>query len=94
MSDSLEERQAPVLAQDQDGELDLSPKPDDAARDRRLRFRLDAILMTYTALSYTLKFLDQSNYTYAYSSGMQEDLNLHGNELTWMGTIFSIGYVS
>ncbi|WVQ77579.1 hypothetical protein IAR50_007267 [Cryptococcus sp. DSM 104548] len=62
-------------------------------RDRKLRFKLDLFFMTYVVLSYTLKFLDQSNYTYAYVSGMEEDLSLYGNELTWMGTIFSIGYI-
>ncbi|ODN85031.1 hypothetical protein L202_00860 [Cryptococcus amylolentus CBS 6039] len=62
-------------------------------QDRKLRFKLDLFFMTYVVLSYTLKFLDQSNYIYAYVSGMQEDLGLYGNELTWMGTIFSIGYI-
>nr|XP_031857959.1 uncharacterized protein CI109_006671 [Kwoniella shandongensis]KAA5525031.1 hypothetical protein CI109_006671 [Kwoniella shandongensis] len=66
---------------------------DERRRDRKLRIKLDVIFMTYVTLSYTLKFLDQSNYTYAYVSGMQENLSLYGNELTWMGTIFSIGYI-
>lgn len=30
-------------------------------RDRKLRFKLDCILMTYTALSYTIKFLDRQS---------------------------------
>ena len=35
--------------------------------------------------------LDRSNLTNAYVSGMKEDLNFKGNELTQINTVFTVG---
>ncbi|KAK2677819.1 MFS transporter superfamily [Fusarium oxysporum f. sp. vasinfectum] len=42
-------------------------------------------------LGYFIKYLDQTNYSNAFVSGMQEDLDLYGNERNWLGTWFSLG---
>ncbi|KAI9507764.1 MFS general substrate transporter, partial [Russula earlei] len=55
--------------------------------------RLDACLITYAALSYFSKYLDQQNVINAYVSGMKEDLHLHGNQLNYITTSWTIGYV-
>ena len=39
-----------------------------------------------------MKNVDQQNITYAYTSGMQEDLHLFGNQLNYFGMSFNIGY--
>ncbi|RPD59697.1 MFS general substrate transporter [Lentinus tigrinus ALCF2SS1-6] len=61
--------------------------------ERRFLFKLDACLLTYAALSYFSKYLDQQNITNAYVSGMQEDLGLHGNQLNYITTAWTCGYV-
>ncbi|KAI0950668.1 hypothetical protein AcW1_007918 [Taiwanofungus camphoratus] len=38
-------------------------------------------------------YLDQQNVTNAYVSGMQEDLGLHGNQLNYITTAWTCGYV-
>ncbi|KAK7699769.1 hypothetical protein SLS64_011381 [Diaporthe eres] len=40
---------------------------------------------------YFIKYLDQTNYSNAFISGMQEDLSLYGNERNWLNTWFSLG---
>lgn len=40
-----------------------------------------------------MNYLDRSNLTSAYVSGMKTDLNFHGNQLTIINTIFTVGYV-
>ncbi|KZV73276.1 MFS general substrate transporter [Peniophora sp. CONT] len=63
------------------------------AEERRFLTRLDACLITYAALSYFSKYLDQQNVTNAYVSGMQEDLDLRGNQLNYITTAWTCGYV-
>ncbi|KAF4434698.1 transporter [Fusarium acutatum] len=53
--------------------------------------RLDLIFFPTVLLGYFIKYLDQTNYSNAFVSGMQEDLELYGNERNWLGTWFSLG---
>lgn len=60
--------------------------------ERDLVRRLDIFLMTFGCISQVIKYLDQTNISSAYVSGMKEDLNLHGNELNYFTTWFSVSY--
>ncbi|KIK56909.1 hypothetical protein GYMLUDRAFT_46802 [Collybiopsis luxurians FD-317 M1] len=66
---------------------------DKPPEERQFLNRLDSCLLTYAALSYFSKYLDQQNITNAYVSGMQEDLNLVGNDLNYITTAWTCGYV-
>ncbi|KAF8903224.1 MFS general substrate transporter [Mucidula mucida] len=66
---------------------------DKSPEERRFLGKLDACLLTYAALSYFSKYLDQQNITNAYVSGMKEDLGLHGNQLNYITTAWTCGYV-
>ncbi|KAK4149000.1 hypothetical protein C8A00DRAFT_47304 [Chaetomidium leptoderma] len=48
---------------------------------RRLLFKVDALILTFSSLGYFLKNLDQTNVNNAFLSGMKEDLGIVGNEL-------------
>ncbi|KAI0276188.1 MFS general substrate transporter [Russula aff. rugulosa BPL654] len=61
--------------------------------ERQFLQRLDSCLITYATLSYFSKYLDQSNIINAYVSGMKEDLRLHGNQLNYITTSWTVGYV-
>jgi len=61
--------------------------------ERKVLFKLDLCLLIYGCLSFFAKFLDQSNITNAYVSGMKEDLSLFGNELNWLNISYLSGYV-
>lgn len=82
---------------------------DKSPEERRFLFKLDAALMTLASLGYFIKYLDQVymaspssavlvltgkvNVNNAFVSGMKEDMNLFGNELNYMQTCWTIGYV-
>ncbi|KAI0741232.1 MFS general substrate transporter [Irpex lacteus] len=66
---------------------------DKPPEERKFLAKLDACLLTYAALSYFSKYLDQQNVTNAYVSGMKTDLQLHGNQLNYITTAWTCGYV-
>ncbi|KAK7937352.1 major facilitator superfamily transporter [Apiospora aurea] len=66
---------------------------DKSPEERRFLFKLDLALMTLASLGYFIKYLDQVNINNAFVSGMKEDLQLYGNELNYMQTCWTVGYV-
>ncbi|RKK95493.1 hypothetical protein BFJ68_g14779 [Fusarium oxysporum] len=68
-------------------------EPGASKEEKWLIFKLDAAILTYTCLTFFVKYLDQTNVTNAYVSGMKEDLDLHGNQLNWLTTYFNIGII-
>jgi ACS family pantothenate transporter-like MFS transporter len=48
---------------------------------RHLLFKVDAFLLTFASIGYFLKNIDQTNVNNAFLSGMQEDLEMYGNQL-------------
>jgi ACS family pantothenate transporter-like MFS transporter len=66
--------------------LDKSPE------ERRFLFKFDAIVLTFASLGFFIKILDQYNINTAFISGMQKDLNLVGNELNYMSSVYTAGY--
>ncbi|OLN81967.1 Pantothenate transporter liz1-like protein 13 [Colletotrichum chlorophyti] len=69
-------------------------EPGTSAEEKRLIFKLDFFLLSYSCLMFFIKQLDQNNISNAYVSGMSEELGLGpGNELSWMNTYFNIGTI-
>ncbi|KAF2474660.1 MFS general substrate transporter [Lindgomyces ingoldianus] len=66
---------------------------DKPKEERWFLFKLDAALLTFASLGYFIKYLDQSNITSAFVSGMKEDLGLYKNQLNYMQTFWTVGYV-
>ncbi|KAJ7470821.1 pantothenate transporter liz1 [Mycena latifolia] len=60
--------------------------------ERALIRKLDFGILVVSCLGFLLKYLDQNNLANAYISGMKEDLNINGNEYTYMGTCYTIAY--
>ncbi|KAH6889274.1 pantothenate transporter liz1 [Thelonectria olida] len=67
--------------------LDKSPE------ERKFLFKLDAIILTFASLGYFSKNLNQININNAFASGMKEDLGMYGNQLNYMQTCWTVGYV-
>ena len=63
-----------------------------SALERDLVRRLDIFLLTFGCISQVIKYLDQTNISSAYVSGMKEDLGLYGDELNYFTTWFSVSY--
>ncbi|KAJ6445401.1 Protein phosphatase 2C [Purpureocillium lavendulum] len=51
-------------------------EPGTSKEEKWLLFKLDFFILTYTCLTFFVKYLDQTNITNAYISGMKEDLDL------------------
>ncbi|KAI0479204.1 major facilitator superfamily domain-containing protein [Xylariaceae sp. FL0804] len=66
---------------------------DKSPEERRFLFKLDAIILSFASLGYFIKYLDQVNVNNAFVSGMKEDLGLYGNQLNYMTTCWTVGYV-
>ncbi|CAG8971592.1 hypothetical protein HYALB_00007984 [Hymenoscyphus albidus] len=67
--------------------LDKTPK------ERALIAKLDWWILIYVCGAYFVKYLDQTNVSNAYVSGMREGLNLKGNDLNLLTTYWTIGYI-
>jgi len=67
--------------------LDKSPE------ERKFLFKLDSAVITFACLGYFIKYLDQANINNAFVSGMKEDLGLNGNQLNYMQSLWTVGYV-
>lgn len=69
-------------------------EPGTSSAEKKLIFKLDWFLLSFSCLYYFVKQLDQNNLSNAYVSGMKEDLKFGpGNELSWMNTYFLIGTI-
>ncbi|PGH16790.1 hypothetical protein AJ80_05105 [Polytolypa hystricis UAMH7299] len=66
---------------------------DKPREERRFLFKFDAIVMTFASLGFFIKILDQFNINSAFVSGMKEDLQLNGNELNYMTSMYTAGYI-
>lgn len=61
--------------------------------ERSLLIKLDLTVGVYSLLGYWIKFLDSSNLTNAYVSGLKEDIGMKGNDLINTQVIFLVGNI-
>ncbi|KAK6217366.1 pantothenate transporter liz1 [Colletotrichum tabaci] len=61
--------------------------------ERKFIAKIDWWILSYCCVAYFVKYLDQTNVSNAYVSGMKEDLHLTGNDLNYLTTFFNIGYI-
>lgn len=73
----------------QDGEV-ITLTPED---EKRLLRKIDWNLMPMLCLVYGLNYLDKTTVSYASIMGLKEDINLKGQEYSWIGSMFYFGYV-
>ncbi|RDW93745.1 putative MFS transporter [Aspergillus mulundensis] len=64
----------------------------DSKLEARVVRKLDLRVPTLLGFLYLLALLDRSNIGNARIAGMEEDLSLHGNQYSWLLTIFYISY--
>lgn len=66
--------------------------PSDPA-ERKLLFKIDWFVLSYVCSVYWVNYLDRSNVSNAYVSGMKADLNMKGDEFNVINTVFTVGYI-
>ncbi|KAH8670123.1 major facilitator superfamily domain-containing protein [Tricladium varicosporioides] len=65
----------------------------ESALERKLVRKIDFFILTFCCVSYFFNYLDRAAVNNAYVSGMKEELNLKGNDITLLSTILTIGYI-
>ncbi|KAF9073869.1 pantothenate transporter liz1 [Rhodocollybia butyracea] len=60
--------------------------------EKRLVRKLDFGILVVGCLGFFMRYLDSANLANAYVSGMKEDLTMNGNQYTFMGTFYTVGY--
>ncbi|CCE63434.1 hypothetical protein TPHA_0E03440 [Tetrapisispora phaffii CBS 4417] len=60
---------------------------------RKVLIKIDLFVLSFVCLQYWINYVDRVGFTNAYVSGMKEDLNMEGNDITIVGVCFTVGYV-
>ncbi|KAF7295825.1 MFS general substrate transporter [Mycena chlorophos] len=60
--------------------------------ERRLLWKLDLGILLAASFGWFMRYVDQANLTSAYVSGMKEDLNITGNQYTYMNTSYLVAF--
>ncbi|KAF7560967.1 hypothetical protein G7046_g3174 [Stylonectria norvegica] len=66
---------------------------DKTPEERKFVAKIDWWILSYCCVAYFVKYLDQTNVSNAYVSGMKEDLHMTGNDLNYLTTYWNIGYI-
>ncbi|RDW86992.1 uncharacterized protein DSM5745_03634 [Aspergillus mulundensis] len=61
--------------------------------EAKLLTKIDFFILSFCCVTYFFNYLDRSNLTNAYVSGMEEELSFKGNQLNQINTIFTVGYI-
>ncbi|RVX67346.1 hypothetical protein B0A52_09127 [Exophiala mesophila] len=66
---------------------------EELAIEKKLRFRVDLLIMPLVILIYLMNYIDRNNYAAARLQGLEEDLNLQGDQYQTGLSILFVGYV-
>lgn len=66
-------------------------EPIDPAESKRVLRKIDLRLMPILWLLYLLQYLDKNGINYASAYGLQKGTNLHGDQYSWLASIFYFG---
>ncbi|CAD6891790.1 unnamed protein product [Tilletia caries] len=61
--------------------------------ERRLLVKIDFFVMSFLMLMYWSNYLNRTNLTSAYVSGMREKLNFQGTQFNTVNTVFTVRYI-
>ncbi|KAI0068919.1 MFS general substrate transporter [Artomyces pyxidatus] len=61
--------------------------------ERKLLLKIDWFILSYCCLMYFTNYLDRSNVSNAYVSGMKEELHMEGTQYNQINTLFTCGYI-
>ncbi|KAK9479608.1 major facilitator superfamily domain-containing protein [Lipomyces japonicus] len=65
---------------------------DMSQEERKLVFKIDWLVLSFSCMAYFTKNLDVSALTNAYVSGMGQDLDLDGNKFNYATSMYYVGY--
>ncbi|KIW66494.1 hypothetical protein PV04_05825 [Phialophora macrospora] len=87
----------PPNSSDLDDDYHLYKRSDDQELDpvesQKVLRRLDIRIVPILFLIYLMQYLDKNGINYASVYGLQKGTNLHGQDYSWLGSIFYFGYL-
>ncbi|KAL1854509.1 hypothetical protein VTK73DRAFT_8731 [Phialemonium thermophilum] len=89
----------PAPLGDGDVALNLFSKADDLAAaidpeaEKKLLRKIDWMVIPFICVTYLVTYIDKATLGYAAVFGLQKDLHLHGDQYSWLGSIFYFGYL-
>ncbi|KAK6465828.1 putative permease [Scheffersomyces coipomensis] len=66
---------------------------DDTAAERRVIVKIDILLTLYSLMAYWVKYLDQTNLTNAYVGGLEQAIDMKGNDFIKTQVMFTVGNI-
>jgi hypothetical protein len=69
------------------------PTPQTAELARRVVRKIDCRILLIMFITYNLNFMDKTILSSAAIFGLEDDNHLHGNQYSWVSSIFYFGYV-
>lgn len=68
--------------------------PEELVAEKKLRKKIDALIMPIVVVVYLMNYIDRNNYAAARLQGLEDDLGLEGNQYQTGLSILFVGYVS
>ncbi|SCU80308.1 LADA_0B06414g1_1 [Lachancea dasiensis] len=65
----------------------------DERTNKLLLRKADLYICTMMSVVYAVQYMDKQTNSYSSIMGLREDLNMHGNQYSWVGTSFYLGYL-
>lgn len=72
---------------------DLQNDPITPEEDKRVKRKVDMMILPYLAVCYAFFYIDKTTLSYAAIFGIREDLNLQGTQYSWLSSIFYFGFL-
>ncbi|KAI9035728.1 MFS general substrate transporter [Aspergillus affinis] len=60
---------------------------------KKLDRKIDWVILPYISVAYAFFYIDKTTLSYAAIFGIQEDLNLHGTQYSWLSSVFYFGFL-
>lgn len=74
-------------------ETDATSSGLDKETDRKLLKKIDIYILPLICFLYACQFMDKTSSSYAAVMGLKTDLNMVGDQYSWCGTAFYLGYL-
>ncbi|OQN99475.1 hypothetical protein B0A48_14453 [Cryoendolithus antarcticus] len=76
------------------GSPDELHEPISHEEERRVKRKIDWMILPYLAVCYAFFYIDKTTLSYAAIFGIREDLKLVGTEYSWLSSIFYFGFLA
>jgi hypothetical protein len=68
-------------------------EPIDPAEEARVVRKIDLMILPYLAVCYAFFYIDKTTLSYAAIFGIRDDLKIHGQQYSWLSSIFYFGFL-